>query len=159
MEELIVQHDLMNFGNASVNTIRTHTVLDRNGKAHVIKAILRAGCGNTFVDNYAHGGVIYEVDVNEGIVCSKGKTHSAQTVYIHPQTQQVMLGYRIPHWKEVLHISKQAAEQLPQVGLIGWDVAIRTNSCELIEGNHNPDYELLEFLGSGGYYSIIENLI
>ena len=32
-------------------------------------------------------------------------------------------------------------------------------SNQLIEGNHNPDYELLEFLGSNGYYEKINKLI
>ena len=43
IEEIIKQHKLMIFGNTSVNTIRTHTILDKQGKGHVIKAILRAG--------------------------------------------------------------------------------------------------------------------
>ena len=47
VEELIVQHPEMCFGNMSVNTIRTHTILDRDGKAHVIKAILRVGVGSS----------------------------------------------------------------------------------------------------------------
>ena len=90
VEELIVQHPEMCFGNMSVNTIRTHTILDRDGKAHVIKAILRVGVGSTFVDNYAKGGAIYEVDVMEGIVCSYGRNHAGEVIVKHPQTDIVM---------------------------------------------------------------------
>ena len=38
-------------------------------------------------------------------------------------------------------------------------MAITIDGVELIEGNHNPDYELLEFLGSTGYYEKITKLM
>ena len=159
IEQIILQHPRMVFGNTSVNTIRTHTILDRNGKAHVIKAILRAGVGDSVVDNYAQGGSIYEVDIKTGLVCTHGQSKSNSQSYIHPGTDIVMLGYRIPNWDKVIKISERAAELLPQVRFIGWDVAITANDVELIEGNHNPDYELLEFMGSNGYYYKIQKIL
>lgn len=149
----------MCFGNASVNTIRMHTILDKNGKAHVFKPILRVGVGSTIVDNYAKGGAIYEVDVKEGIVCTYGKNHAGEKIIKHPQTDIVMLGRKIPRWDEVVDTCKRAAEHLPEIRFIGWDVAIGENDVQLIEGNHNPDYELVEFFGSRGYYEIIKKYI
>lgn len=70
-----------------------------------------------------------------------------------------MLGRKIPHWDEVVAISKRAAECLPEIRFIGWDVAIGEDGVQLIEGNHNPDYELMEFFGSRGYYEIIKKYI
>ena len=159
IEELIIQHPQMVFNNTSVNTIRTHTVLDKKGKAHVVKAILRAGVGDSIVDNYAQGGAIYEVDVESGIVITYGQSKNNMKSYIHPGTNTIMLGHKIPNWECVIRTSISAAEQLPQVGIIGWDVAVVNDGVELIEGNHNPDYELYEFLGSTGYYKIIKELI
>ena len=78
---------------------------------------------------------------------------------IHPGTDIVMLGYRIPNWDKVIEGSEKAAEMLPQIRIIGWDVAITEDGIELIEGNHNPDYELFEFLGSTGYYSKIKSAL
>ena len=159
VEEIIRQHPQMVFGNTSVNTIRTHTILDKQGKAKVIKAILRAGVGDSVVDNYCQGGSIYEVDIATGLVCSYGQSKGNAQSYIHPGTDMVMLGYKIPNWDKVIEASEKAAEHLPQIRIIGWDVAITQNGVELIEGNHNPDYELYEFLGSTGYYEKILNLI
>lgn len=152
VEECIVQHPQMVFGNTSVNTIRTMTLFGKDGKGHVVKAMLRAGVGNTVVDNYAMGGSIYEVDVETGFVVSYGKSKAGDLHIIHPQTDIVMLGYKIPNWNKVIEISEKAAEHLPQIGIIGWDVAISDDYVQLIEGNHNPDYELYEFIGSTGYY-------
>lgn len=159
VEEVIVQHPRMIFGNNSVNTIRTHTILDSQGKAHVIKAILRAGVGNSVVDNYCQGGSIYEVDLKTGLVCTYGQSKNNSQSYIHPGTDIVMLGYKIPNWEIVIKECERAAELLPQIRIIGWDVAITVNGIELIEGNHNPDYELFEFLGSTGYYKKIKEII
>lgn len=159
VEEIIQQHPRMVFGNTSVNTIRTHTILDDHGKAHVVKAILRAGVGDSVVDNYCQGGSIYEVDVKTGLVCTYGQSKSNSQSYIHPGTDIVMLGYRIPNWDKVIEGSEKAAEMLPQIRIIGWDVAITEDGIELIEGNHNPDYELFEFLGSTGYYSKIKSAL
>ena len=159
IEEIIQQNSCLVFGNTSVNTIRTHTILDKNGKAHVIKAILRAGVGKSVVDNYCQGGAIYEVDINTGLVCSHGQSKDNSQCYIHPGTSIVMLGYQIPNWDKVIEVSEKAAERIPQIRIIGWDVAITETGVELIEGNHNPDYELLEFIGSTGYYEKIMRLI
>lgn len=159
VEECILQHSKMFFGNTSVNTIRTMTILDKNGQGHVVKAMLRAGVGDTVVDNYCQGGSIYEIDINTGVVNSYGKSKAGELHIYHPNTNIVMLGYKIPKWNEVINISKQAAEHIPQVRIIGWDVAITNDGVQLIEGNHNPDYELYEYLGSNGYYKIFKELL
>ena len=159
IEQVIIQHPQMVYGNASVNTIRTHTVLDSRGKAHVVKAILRAGVGSAVVDNYCQGGAIYEVDLKTGLVCTFGQSKSNAKSYIHPGTNIVMLGYQIPNWDMVIRESERAAERIPQIRVIGWDVAITNHGVELIEGNHNPDYELFEFLGTTGYYQKMEEAL
>lgn len=147
VEEIVRPHPEMVFGNKSLNTIRTMTMLDTHGKAHLVKAILRAGIGENIVDNYCSGGVIYAVDVETGIVTTPGKSRIGDNVICHPGTDIVMLGYKIPCWEQVIKISEEAAESIPGCRFIGWDVAITDHSVELIEGNHNPDYELLEFIG------------
>ena len=59
-----------------------------------------------------------------------------------------MLGYKIPNWEKVIETVTEAAKVVPQCRYIGWDVAILNDDVELIEGNHNPDHDLLEFVGS-----------
>lgn len=159
VEEILVQHPGMIFGNTSVNTIRVHTILDRNGKGHVLSCVLRAGVGDSVVDNYCSGGAIYPVDVERGIVIGKGKSHTGEGHIIHPQTDIVMLGYRIPNWSILIEETIKAAERLPNLRLVGWDVAITQDGIALIEGNHNPDYELYEFIGEGKSYPSIKQFM
>lgn len=159
VEEILRQHPKMVFGNTSVNTIRVHTLLDKRGKSHILSCILRAGVGDTVVDNYCSGGVIYPVDVDKGIVDGPGKSRIGDGHIIHPNTSIVMLGYKIPNWDILIEETNKAAERLPNLRLIGWDVAITEKGIALIEGNHNPDYELYEFIGKGKSYKIIKELI
>lgn len=156
IEEILTQHPDMIFGNTSVNTIRVHTILDKKGKGHVLSCVLRAGVGDTVVDNYCSGGAIYPVDVEHGIVIGKGKSHIGDEHIIHPMTEIVMLGYQIPNWNILINETIKAAERLPNLRLVGWDVAITKNGIALIEGNHNPDYELFEFIGEGKSYPAIK---
>ena len=159
IEEILVQHHDMIFGNSSVNTIRVHTILDRFGKGHILSCILRAGVGDSVVDNYCSGGVIYPVDVKYGIVTGKGISHSGLDHITHPKTDIVMLGYKIPNWDILVNETISAAERLPNLRLVGWDVAITQEGIAIIEGNHNPDYELYEFIGDGKSYLSIKQFI
>lgn len=159
VEEIISQHKGMIFGNASVNTIRVYTVINSRGKANILKCILRAGVGNSVVDNYAAGGSIYQVDNDYGIVVTKGFSKYKDDNLFHPGTDIVMLGYKVPNWDCVKMMVMNAAEKIPEVRYVGWDVAITEQGCLLIEGNHDPDYELLEFVGDREYIPKIQSFL
>lgn len=159
IEEIIVQHPKMNFANKSVNTIRIYSLLDKNGKCHLLKSILRVGVGDTVVDNYAAGGCIYQVDNELGFVNTNGVSKYKANNKIHPGTDIIMMGYKIPNWEIVKQTVIEAAETIPQIRYIGWDVAVTENGCVLIEGNHDPDYELLEFIGEICFRPKIKELI
>lgn len=152
VEEFIKQHPQMVFGNKSVNTIRMFTILDKQGEVHFIKAILRCGVGDTIVDNYCAGGVIYPIDVKNGIVEDAGMNFLGQECVQHPGTDIIMLGYPIPHWDEVKDVLTKASKHIPAMRFVGWDVAVTLNGVDIIEGNHNPLFELIEFLGKTGHY-------
>ena len=156
VEELIVQHPDMVFGNKSVNTIRVLTACRPDGTARIMKAFLRAGVGDSLVDNTATGGYYYEVDLENGIVSSEGISKDGTRVFIHPQTDIVMLGFKVPLWDEVVKMCTSAAQRLPRMALVGWDVAISQDHVQLIEGNNSADYIGYEFVGSNGYYEKIK---
>jgi hypothetical protein len=159
VEELIVQHPDMVFGNKSVNTIRVLTACRPDGTSRIMKAFLRAGVGNTLVDNTATGGYYYEVDLETGVVSSEGISKDGDLVIIHPQTDIVMLGFKVPLWDQVRDMCIAAAQRLPSVALVGWDVAISQDCVQLIEGNNSADYIGYEFVGSNGYYEKIKDFM
>ncbi len=147
IEEAITQHEGMFFGNHSVNTIRIITCVDTKRNTHILKAALRAGRGDSVVDNFSAGGVLYNIDVETGIIDSKGICNNGLSYLYHPGTDTCMLGYKIPMWESVLETVKEAAKVLEKCRFIGWDVAITKTGVELIEGNHNPGLFTLESVG------------
>lgn len=159
IEESIVQHPDMIFGNASVNSVRLLTVVDTKGKAHLVRAGLRVGVGEAVVDNFTAGGVLYEIDIESGRIDHKGIQGNNYDIIFHPGTEICMLGYELPYWKTAVDSVVKAAEMLPQCRFIGWDVAFTPEGIELIEGNHNPGIFTLESLGSPGAYAEVKRIL
>lgn len=160
IEEKIQQHSDMVFGNKSVNTIRVYTIYGKQSRTpHVLKTVLRVGVGDSIVDNSHSGGCAYEVDAKTGYVISNSYAANGFSGYIHPNTNICMLGVHIPYWSEVLDLCKKAAAKIPECQYIGWDVAITQSAPVLIEGNHLPDLDMIEFVGSYGYYTTIQTFL
>ena len=161
LEECIASHPLLNFSNKSLNTIRIITLLGKDGNVQVLKAALRCGVGDALVDNMSAGGVAYPVNINYGRIDGPGLagTYSLDDrnyIYVHPGTDTFMVGYEIPFWEEVLSVVKNAASKLPQVRLVGWDVAVTEYGAELIEGNSRPGPATLEYFGGQrGFYKVV----
>lgn len=159
IESIIRQHKKMFLGNQSVNTARILTVLDKEGSAHIVRAGLRAGVGDTVVDNFSVGGVLYEIDPVTGLVDHKGIQGDNYNVIYHPGTDICMLGFQLPHWDKAICAVTKAAEKIPQCKFIGWDVAFTNKGVELIEGNHNPGIFTLESIGTPGAYAEVMNIL
>lgn len=160
IEEVIKQHPQMIFGNNSVNTIRAISLMDKeNNEIAIIKTVLRAGVGESFVDNFHQGGCVYDVDIDTGRISSKGISSESSNIILHPGTSICMLGYQIPEWKEVLSVIRKAHQLIPQCRFISWDIAITENGVELIEGNHDGDYDMLEFVGRGMMWPVLKQYL
>ena len=157
LEEFLIQHPQMCYGNKSVNTLRIVTVLDREGIVQIIKTNFRCGIGDAIVDNFHAGGVMYPVNNKYGRIEESGLCDSlGDNIFIHPGTNCFMLGREVPFFKEALHMVQDAAVTIPQVRFVGWDVAILETGPELIEGNTRPGEDLMEFKGSEkGFYKKI----
>ena len=117
---------------------------------------MRAGVGASVVDNSHSGGCSYEIDVESGRIVSRGWSHTVTEQIFHPGSDICMLGREIPLWKEAMAMVKRAAEMIPSVKYIGWDVAISENGPLFIEGNHDPALDIMEFVGNSGYLPIIK---
>lgn len=139
VEEFIKQCETMaKLHEKSVNTLRIFTVIDRDGNVHIDypQPYLRVGTGDGIADNTHAGGLYYMVDSETGIVYTRGKSASILTKFIcHPGTDIVMLGFKVPKYKEICTMIKEAAKVIPHLRYVGWDVAITDNGPELIEGN------------------------
>ena len=104
---------------------------------------IRIGNGKNVVDNFNHGGM-YSV-VNEKGIIDKPAIDKKSNIYeVHPVTNTKIVGFEIPYFKQVIKLVKEAAKIVPEVGLVGFDVAITNNGPVLIEGNQLPGYDIYQ---------------
>lgn len=150
-EEYLIQHaDLIKFHPHSVNTIRVMGI-QKNGKVVIPYASIRTGNGNS-VDNLNSGGYVGRIDLDTGVVCTDGVGKYGMSAKNHPITGVQFKGFKIPRFDEVLDIVRKVSSKVPNVGFIGWDVAILDDKVVVIEGNEFPGHDIYQLpltLGEG----------
>lgn len=142
VEECVVQCEKMNLlCPASINTLRMVTVL-AGGKPYLMYTLVRMGNGTKAVDNISSGGMYAPVDEN-GVIFKPAFCDKTGELYeIHPFTKTKLVGFQIPFYAQAVEMVFEAAQRVPQVGYVGWDVAMAEDGPLLIEGNTMPGYDM-----------------
>ena len=136
IEEVIKQHDELNkLYDKSVNCMRMFTFC-KNNKVYFLEAILKIGNGG-YVDNFSSGGM-YAFLNNEGKVITQAIDKNDNIYKFHPVTNYQILGFEVPFFEESVELIKEASLLIPQIGYIGWDVAVTNDGPVIIEGNSYP---------------------
>lgn len=137
LEECVIQHaDMNKMYPGCVNTIRLITIA-RNGITHNIVAYLRIGNGG-HVDNFNSGGMITRIDLETGKIIFEAVDEAGHIYKKHPLTLTNIIGFQIPLWKECLEMVKKAGQIVPEIGYVGWDIAVTPEGPVIIEGNEFP---------------------
>ena len=139
VEGYVKQHPaLQEMSPSGLNTVRMVTLVDEQNQVHILGAILRMSI-NSFVDNIAMGNIAAPIDAETGKLLSKGvyKDITKPPESEHPVTGKQIIGFQVPHWQEVVSMTRKAALHDLSNRSIGWDVAITESGPSLIEGNHN----------------------
>lgn len=135
IEQWIQQHKAMSIPYPdAVNCIRVAT-LYREGKCNFLGAIFTLGYNHEKIANSLQGALFGLVAIETGEVISDLCNYSDQLFKKHPDTGFIARGFKIPYWEEILDITAKAAAIVPEVGYVGWDVAISESGPVLIEGN------------------------
>ncbi|MCL1866444.1 MAG: hypothetical protein FWF82_03440, partial [Oscillospiraceae bacterium] len=147
-EEYIVQHeDLSRLHPESVNTLRFMTIVgdgySDNKPVHVMFRALRVGSGGNVVDNFNSGGMFVLVD-EDGTVSTHAINKNTEMYESHPETGVTFKGYKIPFFHEAEEMVREAALVVAGIRYVSWDVAVTPDGVVLVEGNHNPGYDLLQ---------------
>ncbi len=136
IEEVISQHqELNNLYSKSVNSLRIFTFCKDN-QAFFLTAILKIGNGEV-MDNFSSGGM-YAFLNNDGKVITSAIDQKDDIYKVHPESKVNILGFQVPYMKEGIELVKEASLKIPEIGYIGWDVAITNDGPIIIEGNSYP---------------------
>jgi glutathione synthase/RimK-type ligase-like ATP-grasp enzyme len=144
LEEVIAQHPAVaEIYPNSVNTIRAVT-LYKDGKARVITTCFRMGQGGNHVDNLNAGGLVVPVEETTGKIHQRAMDKEKKVHTHHPSTGNAITGFQFPDWEEAMAMVCRAAEEIPQLGYLGWDIAFSVNGPVLVECNEYPGNGLLQ---------------
>lgn len=141
IEDVVIQHpDMARINPGSVNTVRVYTVLS-DGEANAVYACIRMGNSDLPVDNINAGGMYSPIDMETGKIAGLACDKQFRVYEVHPRTGTVLTGYQIPMWDEVIAMCCEAAHVVPQMGYLGWDVAITGDGPLFIEANNMPGHD------------------
>lgn len=154
LEEILIQDNALSRLNAtSINTIRILTL-----RGVILAAAIRIGSEGAKVDNLHANGICGHIDIQSGIVDTPCIDGSFNYYLKHPYSNAALVGFQIPKWDMVCNCAISAAQVIPQVEYIGWDIAILDNSISLIEGNHDPGHDVVQMIAQTGLYQQVRKI-
>lgn len=143
----------------SLNTLRVVTLYNGIG-FHILGAVARFGRGGSAIDNVSAGGLYAELDPASGIIVTEGMDKDGNRYDKHPDTGYCFKGFQVPRWPEAVAMAQEAVKVLPNTRISGWDIApLRDGGIALIEGNHMPDFDLLQQPRGRGIKKEFEDLL
>ena len=126
-----------------MNTCRIATLLGDKAQG-IVYAFVRIGNGKV-MDNVDCGGMAARIDLDSGMLLTVGADKAGNTYEKHPMTGTSIIGFRIPYWEEAKQMCLEAAQKVPQLRFVAWDVAITENGPTFIEGNSFPSHAVPQF--------------
>ncbi len=152
-QDAVNQHSAMTkAAGRAVGSIRVVTVIAED-TPEVLYTLWKIPSPKAMSDNYwQSGSMIAEIDNASGILqqCRRGAGLEQEMVETHPVSGKTLPGMQIPHWDEVLRITKNAHKLMPQFGVFGWDIAITEDGPVIIECNANPHHMLYQLATGKG---------
>lgn len=129
-------------------TVRLMTCLDETGRPEITHAVLRmARTRNAAVDSFHAGGVAAAMDIADGRLgwaTDQGLKNSIGWIRRHPETDAVITGTILPHWRLAKALALRAHQACLDRTVIGWDIAILEDGVELVDGNSAPDTDIIQ---------------
>ena len=129
-------------------TLRVLTCLNEGDEPEVMAAMIRTSFGaSRTVDNLHAGGIGALVDVNSGRIgkaSNLGADARLGWFSEHPDSGAQIEGAVVPYWELVKSAAVAAHRRFADRVVIGWDVAVLDDGPIFIEGNGNPDLDILQ---------------
>jgi hypothetical protein len=140
--------DLASLTSGALPTLRVLTCLGIDGEPQVMAAMLRTSFGkNRTVDNLHAGGIGALIQLESGALSKASNLGSDARLgwfSVHPDTRTRIEGWVVPEWEQVKALAVRAHRHFNDRVVIGWDISVLEDGPILIEGNGNPDLDILQ---------------
>lgn len=157
-EEIITSvEDISKLHPSSLNTLRVPTIRFADS-TEIWHPFFRVGQNGNVIDNADAGGIFCLVDINTGILFTATDEYGKSYI-LHPNTQQQLIGYKIPRWEEAKALAIELSNQVPDCKYVGWDLALTDNGWIMIEGNANAASFLHQFPTKHGCRKEMESIL
>ena len=149
------------FNPSSANTCRMVTLrCPWDGKVVLLKTAMRIGVTKSCVDNLSSGGITCDID-EEGNMSKYAytwfKNSPLKRFESHPSTGVVFEGKRHPDFARMKELVIKAAERIPYMNILGWDVLVeKGGKIRILEVNSmclGMDWLQYDFGGLFGDYT------
>lgn len=153
-ESIVKQnHQFASFNQSSVNTVRMMTALYPNNEVKVIASFIKIGRAGSCVDNAGSGGnVDCAIDITSGRLYNVLEFNSwedIKSITHHPDSKTQIEGCYIENWEAIVKQVCDYQARIPQLKVIGWDIAITDDGPIVIEINNWWDTTGQLFLNRG----------
>jgi len=124
------------------------TCLNEHGEPEPVIALFRMSIGsNNTVDNMHAGGIAAQPDIKSGRLSRASDLGMDARIgwhSVHPDTGEQIEGRVLPYWEEAKRLAAEAHRAFADRVVVGWDIAILEDGPILVEGNGNPDMDIIQ---------------
>jgi hypothetical protein len=139
--------DLRNSIGEAVPTVRVVTLNGARGP-RVFRAVWKIPGKGNYADNFWRpGNMLAALDYQTGRVVRliTGTGIKQQVLEALPQSASPASDLAVPDWNRLIELALTAADALPRLRLIGWDLAPTEDGPCIIEANDTPDFALPQY--------------
>ena len=160
-EEKVAQTTQINEINpSSINTIRFMTALYPNKDVKIIATFMKFGRKGSDIDNAGNGGnVDCGIDFERGMCYNTVQFNSFNDITKisnHPDTNSLIEGIIIDNWDMIVERIKSYQAKVPNLKMIGWDIALTDEGPKVIEINNWWDTTGQIFIGKGWRNEVLD---
>ncbi len=128
---------IADIGNGTLSVVRIMTVVRPDGTIGEFASLFKTPMRETFLTNLVDGALFSPVDTARGVLREAFADELGKPLHTcHPVSGVRVAGRALADWREAVALACAAHAALPQVAVIGWDMALTGEGPRLLEGNH-----------------------
>lgn len=143
----VEQHPVLTeMAGETLATVRLVTVIE-DSDPKTLYSVWKIASPKAMSDNFwQDGSMLASLNIENGRIerCVTGKGSEQTEIAAHPVSGKEFSTFQIPQWEDAVALVKNAHALFPQVGCLGWDVAMGKNGPLIVECNENPGHDFYQ---------------